>query len=89
MKYKKKGYYDILKGISGHVTLVKLMGLLGNMNHAISVVGYWIFDSKYKKSLVLNRLSLDMIFPHLLVKNNLLNLKQYLLQGDTYAMMRN
>ena len=39
VKYKKKGYYDILKGISENVTLVKLMGLLGNMNHAISVVG--------------------------------------------------
>ena len=55
VKYKKKGYYDILKGISGHVTLVKLMGLLGNMNHSIRVVGYWIFDSNYKRSLVLNR----------------------------------
>ena len=39
VKYKKKGYYDILKAISENVTLVKLMGLLGNMNHAISVVG--------------------------------------------------
>ena len=34
---------------------------LGNVNHAISVVGYWIFESNYKKSLVLNRESLDMI----------------------------
>ena len=31
------------------------------MNHAISVVGYWIFESNYEKSLVLNRASLDMI----------------------------
>ena len=42
-KYKDKGYYDILTYISEKVTLV------------ISVVGYLIFDSKYKKSLVLNR----------------------------------
>ena len=37
------------------------MDSLGNVNHAISVVGYWIFDSNYKKALVLNRESLDMI----------------------------
>ena len=35
---------------------------LGNVNHAISIVGYWIFDSNYEKSLLLNRESLDMIF---------------------------
>ena len=39
------------------------MDYLGNANHAISVVEYWIFDSNYKKSLVLNRELLDMIFP--------------------------
>ena len=49
VKYKKKGYYDILKDISEHFTLVKLMDSLGNVNHAISVFGYWIFDSNYKK----------------------------------------
>ena len=37
------------------------MDSLGNVNHAISVVGYWIFDSNYEKTLVLNRESLDMI----------------------------
>ena len=37
------------------------MDSLGNNNHAISVVGSWIFDSNYEKSLVLNRASLDMI----------------------------
>ena len=31
------------------------------MNHAISVVGYWIFYSNYEKSPVLNRASVDMI----------------------------
>ena len=30
------------------------------MNHAISVVGNWIFESNYEKALVLNRASLDM-----------------------------
>ena len=40
MKYKKKGYYDILTDIGENVTLVKLMDYSGNMNHTISVVGY-------------------------------------------------
>ena len=47
--------------ISEHVTLVQLMDYLGNVNHAISAIGYWIFDSSYDKSLVLNRESFDMI----------------------------
>ena len=61
VKYKKKGYYDIMIDISENVTLVQLMDSLGNVNHDISVVGYWIFDSKYKGALVLNRKLLDMI----------------------------
>ena len=61
VKYKKKGYYGIMKDISEPVTLVQLMDSLGNFNHAISVVGYWIFGANYKKALVLNRESVDMI----------------------------
>ena len=60
-KKKKKGEYDILKEITTNVTLVQLMDSLGNVNHAISVVGSWIFESNYEKVLVLNRVSLDMI----------------------------
>ena len=37
------------------------MDSLGNVNHAISVVGNCIFDSNYDKALVLNMSSLDMI----------------------------
>ena len=47
IKHKKKGLYKILEDISENVTLVQLMNSLGNMNHAISVVGYCIFDSNY------------------------------------------
>ena len=61
VKYKKKGSYDFMKDISEHVTLVQLIYSLVNVNHYINVVGYWIFDSNYKKSLVLNKESLDMI----------------------------
>ena len=46
-KYKKKGEYEIFKNIGANVTLVQLMDSLGNVNHAISVVGSWIFDSTY------------------------------------------
>ena len=38
------------------------MDSLRDVSHAISVVGYWIFDSNYKKALVLNRESFHMIF---------------------------
>ena len=61
IKYKRKGLYKFLENISENVTLFQLMDSLGNVNHAISVVGYWIFDSNYDKALVLNRASLDMI----------------------------
>ena len=61
IKYKKKGSYDILTDISEHVTLVKLMDYLVNVNHAISFVGYWIFDSNYERALVRNRELLDII----------------------------
>ena len=55
------GSYDIMKDISEHVTLVQLMDSLGNVNHDISVVGFWIFESNHKKALVLSRESLDII----------------------------
>ena len=45
MKYTKKGYYDILTDIIENFILVQLMGYFGNVNHDISVVGCWIFDS--------------------------------------------
>ena len=54
-KCKKKVSYDILMYISGKFNLFQLMDYLGNVNHAISVVGYWIFDSNYKRELALNR----------------------------------
>ena len=50
-----------MEDISANVTLVQLMDSLGNVNHAISVVGSWIFDSNYERAIVLNRESFDMI----------------------------
>ena len=43
IKYKKMREYKVLEDISEHVTLFQLMDSLGNVNHAISVVGSWIF----------------------------------------------
>ena len=37
------------------------MVLLVNINHDISVVGYWIFDSNYEKVLYLTQEFLDLI----------------------------
>ena len=59
--WKKNYDFDILNDISEDVTLVQLIDSLGNVNHDISVVGYWIFDSNYKKSLFLTQESLDII----------------------------
>ena len=47
--------YDIMTDISEHLNLLHLMNYLGSVNHAISVVGCWIFDSNYKMAHVLNR----------------------------------
>ena len=55
IKYNNKGSYDILTDISENFTLVQLIDSLGNINRAISVVGYWIFESNYKRELELNR----------------------------------
>ena len=51
-KWVKKGNFDIL---NENVTLVQLMDTLGDATYAISIVGYWIFDSNYEKLLHLTR----------------------------------
>ena len=90
MKYKKMNEYKMLEDISANFTLVQLMDSLGNVIHAISIVGICIFDSNYERALVLNKASLDMICaPHLLVKNKLLNLKRFIMMSDTFLMKQN
>ena len=51
---KKNGAFDVLNDTSEDETLVQLMESLGNVNHSISVVGNWIFDSNYEKALFLH-----------------------------------
>ena len=59
--WKENDDFDILNDISEDVTLVQLMESLGNVNHAISIVEYWIFDSNDQKELCLTQELLDTI----------------------------
>ena len=60
-KWKVKGGFDILNDISEQFTLVKLIDTVGNLNHAVSIVGNWIFDSSYKKALPLTKKPLNLM----------------------------
>ena len=48
--WKKNDYFGILNDISEDVTLVQLMDSVENVNNSISVLGYLIFYSNYKKA---------------------------------------
>ena len=60
-KWKVKGSFDILNDISEKFTLVKLMDTVDYLNHAVSKVGHWIFDTNYKRALPLAKKSLNLI----------------------------
>ena len=60
-EWKKKGSFDILNDVSENVALVQLLDTLGHVNNNTSILGYWIFESHYKKSLHLIRNLLDLI----------------------------
>ena len=47
--WNKKDTFVILNNVSEYITLVQLMDSLENLNHDISIVGYWIFDSNNEK----------------------------------------
>ena len=89
IKYKKMGDYKILEDISENVTLVKLMDSLGNVNHAISVVGSWIFDSNYERALVLNMASLDMICAPSVGEEQAARTKKNIMLSDKFLMKQN
>ena len=55
MIWRGNDAFDILNDISEHFTLVQLMDSLVNVNNDISIVGHWISDSNYKKSLFLHK----------------------------------
>ena len=41
----KNSQIEIRHNTSENFTLVQLMDIVGNVNHAVSIVGYWIFYS--------------------------------------------
>ena len=45
--WHKNDCFYILNNISEYVTLLPLMGSLGNLNCTINILGYLIFDSNY------------------------------------------
>ena len=47
IKYRLMVEYKILEDINANFTLVQFMDSLVIVNHAISVVGNWMFDSNY------------------------------------------
>ena len=62
MVWNKKYAFDIPNNISKYITLLQLMDSLGNVNHATSIVRYWIFDSNYEKSLFLKKIIVCNMF---------------------------
>ena len=83
------GEYKILEDISANVTLVQLIDSLGNVNHAISVVGSWIFDSNYERALVLNKASLDMICAPYVGEEQAAKFEKFIMLSDTFLMKQN
>ena len=66
--WKKHYSFDILNDISADVNLLQLMESLVNANRAISILGYWIFDSNYEKALCLTQGLLDIVCSPSVVK---------------------
>ena len=46
---KKMFTFDIINDINKNVTLAQLMDIIGNVIHAVSISGIWIYESKWKK----------------------------------------
>ena len=59
---KKQGSFDILHDISENFTLVQLMESVCNVNNAVSIVGYGIFDSNHQTEFSLTLYSINIIF---------------------------
>ena len=80
---EEKYSFGILHGISENVTMVKLMDTVGNVNHAVIIVGYWIFESNYRKALPLTTESLNVICSHFELEVFLPCFKHCFMQIDT------
>ena len=56
---KEKCGYDPFLGISPYPTLVQLKYFLGGIQHCVTIVGKWIFDSNFTFALPLTQDELD------------------------------
>ena len=83
--WRENDAFDILNNISENANLVQLMDSLGNVNHAIIIVGNWIFYSNYKKSFCLTHVSLDIICYPSIGKKLLQSFDPYLMLLDTFG----
>ena len=52
-KWIKQGSFEIIHNISENITFVQLMDTVGNVNCAVIIVGYLIFEPNYKFALQL------------------------------------
>ena len=59
--WKPKGSFDIFHYVRDNITLLQLRDTSGNFNHDVSISGYWIFYSSYKRALPLLKDLLDII----------------------------
>ena len=56
---KEEDRYDKLIDISPYPTIFKLKDFLGGINHWVTVVGKWIFDSNFSFEVPLTKENLD------------------------------
>ena len=66
--WEKQGSFDILHGVSKNITLVQFMDTFRGVNHAVSIVVYLKFDSKYKNALPLTLYSFNLMGSPLVVE---------------------
>ena len=50
---EKREELYIFNDISYHVMLVQMIDISDNVNHDVSITGYWIYCSNYKQALLL------------------------------------
>ena len=53
VKWGETGKLYILNGIRDHLALVQLVDTAINVNHDVSIIGCWIYDSNHKRALPL------------------------------------
>ena len=60
-KWKIQVSFEIPHEISEIVTLVQLMDSVGNLNHSVSIVCYWVLGSNSKKGIPLTLYSSNLV----------------------------